>query len=240
MLGLVEEILLLTLDDASGAFRKTPEYSLELAISGAILMDLALRDRVDADPERLMVVDGTPTGDGVLDPVLRELERSEEQRTLREWILVLGRVPFLRERALQELVDKGILRREEKKFLWVFGSRRYPMVDGRERTEAKTRILSILSSGEVPEPRDVALICLTHACKLFPSIMGKKETRKVEHRIEEISQMDLIGQRMQVELGELFKFVQVCGWWQVSPAYDLEARIRAEEGTPERLAEPRD
>ena len=88
MLSLVEEILLLALDDRKGSFLQVPEYSLELATSGAILMDLALQDRIDADLEELVVVSEEPTGDPILDPVLSEIAR--EKRPLRAWILQLA------------------------------------------------------------------------------------------------------------------------------------------------------
>ena len=90
MLTLIEETLLLTLDDGGG-FLPVPEYSFELASAGAILMDLALRDKLDADLEVLMVVDATPTGDDILDPVLQELASAEGKLPLREWLMRLAR-----------------------------------------------------------------------------------------------------------------------------------------------------
>ena len=227
MLSLVEEILLLALDDESGAFRPLPEYALELATSGASLMDLALRDRVDADPEQLIITSAEPTGDVVLDPVLAELARSTEQFSLRQWLLQLARVRFIRERALERLVERGILRRDDKKFLWVFGSRRYPLIDNKELREVKQRILEILLGDEVPDPRDVILICLSHACSILPSILEKPDLERASQRIEEIACMDLIGQQMLEELRDIRACMNVLGWWEVSEATELEARIRA-------------
>ena len=227
MPSLVEEILLLSLDDASGSFLKLPEYSLELATSGAVLMDLALRDRIDADLERLMVVRDEPTGEPVLDAVLREIARAPDAHDLRGWLLQLAWVRFVRERALERLVERGILRREDKRLLWVFGSRRYPVVDDQEQREAKLRILEILRGGAIPDPRDVILISLGHACSLFKSILGKGELKALAPRIEDVARMDLIGSQMLEELRELHASLNTLGWWGVGEAPALESRIRA-------------
>ena len=67
---------------------------------------------------------------------------------------------------MASLVERGILERREEKFLWVFRARRYPMVDGKVEREAKRRIADVLFSDEIPDPRDVALICLADACEI--------------------------------------------------------------------------
>ena len=108
MLSLAEEFTLLALDDRSGAFLRTKEYALELGTAGSVLMDLALHDRIDSDLQRLVVVDDASTGDDILDPVLRELGRSKDALSVRHWLLQFARVPFLQQRALERLVERGI------------------------------------------------------------------------------------------------------------------------------------
>ncbi len=197
MLNLVEEVLLLTLHDKDGSFMSVPAFSLEYALSGAILMDLALRDRIDTDPEKLMIVDRTPTGDDLLDPVLEKIASASRSLSTQEWLnaLALDTHP-IKEFALDRLVARGILQRQEKKFLWVFGKRRYPVIDNKEQREAKLRILGILLSDEIPEARDTVLIALADACALFESILSREEYVSVTERIQQVARMDLIGQAM--------------------------------------------
>jgi hypothetical protein len=204
VLTLVEEIILLTLHDQDGSFVSVPAFSMEYAISGALLMDLAQRDRIDTDPEKLMVVDQTPTGDDLLDPVLERLARSPTHLSTQEWLnaLALETHP-VKEHVLERLVDRGILRREEKKFLWVFGKRRYPVIDNKEQREAKLRILGILLSDEIPETRDIVLIALADACALFESILSRQEYRSAAPRIHQVARMDLIGQAMLQMIHEM-------------------------------------
>jgi hypothetical protein len=64
VLSFAEEIMLLLHDDASGDFIELPQAAFTIVLGGAALMDLAIRNRVDTDLERLTVVDRTPLGDG--------------------------------------------------------------------------------------------------------------------------------------------------------------------------------
>lgn len=66
MLGFVEEIVLLQLDDTQGRFVDLPLSAAEIVLGGAALMELALANRIDTDIDHLVVVDRTPTGDEIL------------------------------------------------------------------------------------------------------------------------------------------------------------------------------
>ena len=81
MLRLVEEIILLLLRDQDGRFVRVPTWSLDYAIAGGVLMDLAMENRIDTDLENLILIDSTPVGDSLLDPALAEIESGEEHDT---------------------------------------------------------------------------------------------------------------------------------------------------------------
>ena len=124
------------------------------------------------------------------------------------------------ERALARLVGRGVLKREEKRILWVFGSRRYPVIDDREEREAKLRILEVLLRDEIPDPRTVVLICLADACSLFPSILSPEDLPAVSERVHQVTKMDLIGRKMLEELRDLHESVNHVGWWSLGEAID--------------------
>ncbi|MDE2852484.1 MAG: GPP34 family phosphoprotein [Acidobacteriota bacterium] len=196
-LTFVEEILLLLLDDDSGAMKRVAPNVMELLLAGAILMDLALRGRLDCDLQRLVVVDATPVGEEILDGPLAEIAEAADEADARTWVVRLSaRSKQVQEAALARLVERGILRVEDRSFLWVFGSRRYPMIDDREEREVKLRILDVLLSDRIPAPRDVALICLADASNAFQVILSAQELRHAAARIELVRGFDLIGQAM--------------------------------------------
>ncbi len=193
MLRFVEEIILLLLEDEGGRFVRVPTWSMNYALSGAVLMDLALEDRIDTDLENLAVVDTTPVGDSLLDPTLAEIAAGGQHDT-RHWVeRTAERAEAIQEEALSRLVDRGILERQDESFLWVFRSRRYPAVDGTAEREVKLRIMGVLFSDEIPDARDVMIICLADACGIFDEILSRRELDRASERIEQVRKLDLIG-----------------------------------------------
>ena len=196
MLRFAEEIVLLLLNDDDGRFARVPNVSLDYALAGGVLMDLALEDRIDTDLEKLVLIDATPTGDTLLDTTLSEIAEGGENDA-RYWVeRTAVRSHALREEVLTRLVDQGILEQQEDRFLWVFKSRRYPMVDGEVQREVKLRIMGVLFSDDIPDPRDIVIICLADACGIFKSIFSSQELDAVAPRIEQVRRLDLIGQAM--------------------------------------------
>ncbi|MDE0160388.1 MAG: GPP34 family phosphoprotein [Acidimicrobiaceae bacterium] len=190
----VEEILLLLLRDEGGKFVAVPGIALDNALAGGVLMDLALENRIDTDPERLVLVDPTPVGDSLLDPTLAAIAAGEQRDAL-YWVGQTAlRAAEIRREALSRLVERGVLEHDEGSFLWVFRSRRYPVIDGRAEREVKLRILGVLLSDDIPDPRDVVIIGLADACGLLPELLPKGEYGKARARIDQVRKLDLIGQ----------------------------------------------
>lgn len=201
MLRFVEEILLLLLRDDDGKFINVPQSSMDRAVAGAVLMELAMENRIDTDLEHLILVDATPAGDDLLDPTLAMIAEGHgaegQEKDARHWVEQMAqKAPEIREATLDRLVERGILEREDDRFLWVFRSRRYPMVDGEAEREVKLRIMGVLFSDEIPSPRDVVIISLAHACGIFSELLSKRELEQATARIEQVRKLDLIGQAM--------------------------------------------
>ena len=204
MLGFVEEIVLLQLDDTHGRFIELPASAADVVLAGAALMELALRNQVDTDLERLFVVDPTPTGDAILDDVLGHLVDSAVGLSTGAAIeRISANAEKYQQKALQHLIAKGILREADGRFLWVFHTRRYPVVDDREQREVKARLRQIVLSDEIPEPRDVALIGLIDACDLLDLLLTPDEIRETAERVEQLAMMDLIGQAVMHAVAEI-------------------------------------
>ena len=197
MLRFAEEIMLLLLDDKGGKFADLPAPSVECALAGAVLMDLALEGRIDTDPERLFVVDPTPLKDHLLDPTLAWIAQSTETYDTRHWIeQTIAYAGDIRARSLARLVERGILRREDDRFLWVFQTRRYPVIDDQPVQEVKLRIMGVLFSDEIPDARDIVIISLSDACGIFRGLLSSRELRGAAPRIEQVGKMDLIGREV--------------------------------------------
>ena len=204
MLKFAEELMLLILDDENGRFARVPDRLMRYALAGGVLMDLALANRIDTDLKQLILVDPTPVQDSLLDPTLADIARAKETRDARFWVERTAlRADEIREDALNRLVKKGILRQREDRFLWVFQSRRYPAIDDAPQREVKLRITGVLFSDEIPDPRDVVIIGLAHACDLFKEILSARELAHVSDRIDQVRKLDLIGQAMSQAISDI-------------------------------------
>ncbi len=200
-LTFAEEILLLLLDDETGKMESVHPTVMEMLMAGAAMMDLGMRGHIDCDLEKVFVTDESPTGEAALDLAFQDIRSADESLHPRQWIQRLSdRGLELRDMALHRLVERGVLREEEKKFLWVFGRRRYPVVDDHEEREVKMRLLDVLLSDSVPEPRDIVLICLADAVDAFQFILSPRELRLADKRIAQVRKLDLIGQAMSEEI----------------------------------------
>jgi Golgi phosphoprotein 3 len=213
MLSFPEEIVLLLLDETKGEFLPLPESVFAIVMSGAALMDLALQNRIDTDLEKLMLVDRTPLGDDILDDVLAGLSGicgQQSEAAIGEALsdAALDAEEY-RALALRRLIKRGILKEQNGRHLWVFRTRRYPVIDDSEQQEVRARLRQILLSEDIPDPRDIVLVCLVDACALMGFVLGQDELEAATPRIEQLRKMDLIGQavtRAASETDAIIKF----------------------------------
>ena len=206
MLRFAEEILVLALAEGRGNLASSlPPRSLNLALAGAVLMDLALEDRIDTDLESLVLVDSTPFGDNILDPALAEITSEGQSRDTGYWLArIAERGDQVRHAVLTGLIERGILRSEAQGLLSLVPvasrSRRYPTVDGRQVKEAKWRVMRVLFGDDIPDPRDIALITLADACGVFRTILSSEEREQVQDRVDLLKSLDLIGRTMSLAI----------------------------------------
>lgn len=204
MLTFVEEIVLLALDDKKGNFVDLPPLALDQALAGAALLELAFQNRIDTDLTHLTLVSDKATGDQMLDPLLNEIVAAKDKKNAKYWVGVISADgEKIRDAALAKLVGKGVLKKEEKKFLWVIPGRRYPMIQDQEEQEVRTRIRQVVVDGVVPSPRDVVIISLASACQLLRTVFSDADLLKYSPRIAEVAKMDLIGRAVSKSVAEV-------------------------------------
>lgn len=192
---LAEEILLLLLDEKKGTLIQVPQLTLHFVLSGAILMELAIRNKVDSDVNEFYIIDREPTGEPVLDNVLERIDENQPNHDLKFWVNAIADngVEIL-ESSINRLVERGILGRTEKRILWVVKTESYPTIDGTIERESKRRVLNLLYSDEIPDQRDVVVICLLDASNMLRTLLGQSELSRLRQRIDQITRLDLIGQ----------------------------------------------
>ena len=205
-LSLTDELILMLLDEKGGYFHQVPGWRLNCAVVGGVLAELSFRSRLDSDLTSLFVVDRAETGDPVLDPILKEIADEPDQHNARYWIERLApRAEAIVDQTLDRLVERGILQHHEGEF-WTLASpvmhgQRYGMLEeGATDQFVKARIANVIFTDEVPEPRDVVIVCLVNTCDVFRLIFELDEA--AEERIKLVCQLDLIGRSIADAVSE--------------------------------------
>lgn len=205
-LTILEEFLLLALDDDTGQFYAMSRSTLDCVTAGAVLMDLSLRSRIDNDLKDIFTVDMTPTGDDILDPLLRIMSLAPVMKpySITHWLGVfMDEGEALRTQALRRLEARGIIRHQDKKILWVFETRRYPIIHNQEIREVKSRILDVILRDAIPTPHDIMITALAQICGLFHHLLNVDLYDKVAPRIDLVCRMDLISQAVGTAAAEI-------------------------------------
>lgn len=194
---LAEDLLLLLTDDATGK-AQVDSTRLDLALAGAVLLELAERGRVSiAQPGgpvkagRVVVHDPSPIGSPVLDEALR---RIAERRPSTPQDLLPRMAKGLRAGLLADLARRGILRHEENRVLRVFASRSWPAADSAHEDAVRRGLHDVLVVGRTPSPREAALISLLHAVDRVPNVVGDAlDKRELRRRAKAIAEGEFAG-----------------------------------------------
>ena len=196
-LGLPEELILMLLNEETGYFHQVPGWALNCAVIGAVLAELSLLSRIDTDLEFLFVVDATPTGDPILDPVLRQIAAETEGRNAQYWVERLApNAEEIIDSILDRMVDEKVLVRHDGDYwtlsptAWRSGIFGGP-ADGAANQFVKTRISDFIINNIIPEPRDIIIICLVNTCDVLRFMYQLDDDATT--RIRFICNMDLIG-----------------------------------------------
>ncbi len=191
-LSFAEDLCLLMLDDASGSLCPLRGRTLDFGLAAAALLELAQHNRIETAPDSLSVVDASPIGDSVADPVLAQVAASEQSGSLEYWVRQIGLQSGsqIADAAMDRLVERGILERITGDLFFltsdVARSRRYPEAAGRCADDVRIRVMRTLFSGAVPDFRDADLIGLAEACGVFRLILSAAEFDKVRGQIEKM------------------------------------------------------
>ena len=215
-LTLMEEVLLMGLKDREGHLSFWND-NISYALRGCILIELALRGKIrmlddsarkrfDVSERLVEVIDGSKTGEVLLDETL-QLMKNDEPLTVANWIDLLSgetwnlmkinyQLKQVRERLAKGLVDKGVLRTEMKNF-FLFDMATHPVADSTCKEAIKRRILSVLVSRNMeleyneffPKTtsfaliRTIALICSAYGANVLENVLASLDFDKRDRAV---------------------------------------------------------
>jgi hypothetical protein len=183
-LTLSEEVVLIALDDESGAGKM--RLGLDWAVAGATVIDLALARRIDVDDsDKIAVLNPEPLGIAHLDVELEKIVRGGSMK--------VGKVLRLTHKSAQNgaisaLVERGVLKQETKRLFGVIPVGRYPEAEGNAEAEVRGRLSAALLNGDEPDERTAALVSVLQAGKLGGKAFPDVDRKQMKARMTEISE----------------------------------------------------
>lgn len=192
-----EEIMLLSLDDESGAAKQ--RQAVGWAVAGGIVLDLVMAGRLSVERERMTVDDPAPTGVGLLDERLRLVEAWAAGRRrppkVTEW-LTKDRDKAVRA-AVASLRERGLVSEEQRKVLGLVPVRRFPQADGAVERTLRDRLTAVVVDGAEPDERTVGLIALIQGAGLHRLAFPGLPRKEVTARMKEIAEGQWAGESVR-------------------------------------------
>jgi len=198
---LPEHLLLLAMGEEKGAVLPSSAVALPYGLNGALIMELSLRGRVVVKEDVLVELSTEPTGDDILDEALKTLEDCEREKSAEFWIarpdaLVEG----LKLRLLDRLVERGILKREERRFLWLIPYSRFPELDKRPERDLRQHIQDVVLHGADADEPTALLLSLVNACGLASEVFPDEDPAEIKEKIKAYSHGTQIGEAISSDV----------------------------------------
>lgn len=127
---------------------------------------------------------------------------SKKVRKAAYWVNALGEKK-LPKRVANGLVAKGVLRLEERRYLWVIPYEAYPQQDASAKYWVKQHLRAVILGGETPDPHTIGLLSLLKACSMLNLVFTRDKRRAAGKKVNELVKGELFGAAVAETLDEI-------------------------------------
>jgi hypothetical protein len=201
---LPEHLMLLALSDDKGSVVQSGSIALPYGLAGAIVMELSRRGAVSLEGEMLKLESSDRLGDEILDEAISSIGKSSKLQKASYWIARPDKlVKGLKQRVLDRLVQREILRAEEHRFMWLIPYTRYPEQDDSVETGMRQHMYEVVFSGAESDEETALLLSLVHACTLEKEVFPGEDTKAVTKALEEFTKGDRVAKAISDEVAAI-------------------------------------
>lgn len=203
-LNLIDELTLLALDDEKGIFISEPIH-FRYGLSGAIMLELALRNKIEIVDKKVIVKSKVNIGDELLDTYLNLIIESKKEKSLNKWIQIIGsKEKKIKTETVNKLIKKGLLTKKEGKILWVININKYPAQNSLPENKLRKRLNDIIENGKKPKINEIMLISLIDSCNLVKEVFGTEKSNIIKIKIKDIIENSEISQQINQSVKEVY------------------------------------
>ncbi len=172
-LSIAEGLYLIALDDEEGRLLSSAEKHYIHGVLSAGILELYMLKKITLTDTVINVVDTVGTGNGILDNILHKLHSGA--KFVDEIQNLHHHFSHIREDLDQLLTQRGILRREETKLLWIPLSERMDNANYAFEQEIRNVLQAMVFKNAKSTPSFVILMSLIYDCKILDEVFSDKD-----------------------------------------------------------------
>ncbi len=201
-LSIAEGFYLIALDDEEGRILSIAEKTMVPGVLSACILELYLLKKIDLAGGKVSILDTTGTGNRILDNVLKKVK---EGITVVDQVNNLqGKFKDIQEDLNELLAQRGILKKEATKLLWIPLSERMDNANYAFEKQIRDILKAIVFKSSKPSPAFVILFSLVDDCHLLSEVFrDKDELIDAEKVGKDIINFPIIGKDLASALKEL-------------------------------------
>ena len=182
MESLADDLVLLSIRPGNGLIASN---RLGYGLMGSELVRLAASRRVDITGDRIVVLDGGPTGDEQLDAALASIWPRRPPRP-KAWVSKVR--PRICDAYLARLAAAGAIRQERDRVMAIIPVIRWRITDAARAADARARLDAIVHASGRVDTWQAAFAGLASASGLSPVLYPGRGNRELRKRLDQIAQ----------------------------------------------------
>lgn len=174
-----EKFLILAKHPEKGGFIIS-DLQLNFGLIGAILLEMTLERIIRVEEKRVFLSVDKAFTNPIINEIVTKIRDSSKPRKIIYWINRLNRkVRYYKWTILNEMQAKGLVRIEQKKFLFIIPYRRVFLMDIRSRINASMELKSNVLSKKVLSEENQVMLGLIEGCGLHKALTSDKSELKL-------------------------------------------------------------
>jgi hypothetical protein len=192
-LRLSEALIVLALSERTGTIPQTKKGLFKYGLAASVLQELEFQRSTELDGEIIKIINQDPLSDPILDEALQFLAKTHKNKKVKHWVGKLAKKSKnFQKILLNDLLDKGIVKKREEKNWWAFSNDQYELWADWPVKRTMARLKDTIFHGRKADDTHMALIGLICACRLYRQVFKDKEERtRARKKIKELAEHDV-------------------------------------------------
>jgi Golgi phosphoprotein 3 len=205
---ILERLFILSINDEQGAVVSSAKNMLRYGLAGALLVELALANKIHLEEGRLGLADPGSCGHILMDDFLAMVAAEEKPRKIRHWLEAIDSKQTMKHIA-GELIASKVISFEKNRYRLIIPFEGAPQGNATAKYWIKQHLRGIVLAGENAEASDLALLNLMKACHQQRLVFTRDERKFATKKIDALAQGQFYDEAVVKLLADIEKAVAI-------------------------------